>query len=179
MTSSYSKLTITSLSFNRAIGQNALHNLKFSVLLSTTYLTHGVFSNRHFSFFAVDNFYLSITNSCRQFNISCPWRSSLFVDNFVVSLFQSPGTSPGSSLGSNPGSSRGLSLGSSPGSSPGFDLSLTPSLQVKLGRLHSIRGVATQGRHDADQWVKSFSLAYTADDFNWVFIRENSQVKVS
>ena len=50
--------------------------------------------------------------------------------------------------------------------------------QVNLGQLHNIRGVATQGRHDADQWVTSFSLAYTADDFNWVYIRENSQVKV-
>ena len=38
----------------------------------------------------------------------------------------------------------------------------------------SIRDVATQGRHDANQWVTSFSLAY----FNWVYIRENSQVKV-
>lgn len=52
------------------------------------------------------------------------------------------------------------------------------SLQVKLGRLYNVRGVATQGRHDTNQWVKSFSLAYTADDFNWVYIRENSQVKV-
>ena len=52
------------------------------------------------------------------------------------------------------------------------------SFQVNLGQLHSIRGVATQGRHDANQWVTSFSLAYTADDFNWVYIRENSQVKV-
>ena len=52
------------------------------------------------------------------------------------------------------------------------------SFQVNLGQLHSVRGVATQGRHDADQWVTSFSLAYTADDFSWVYIRENSQVKV-
>ena len=52
------------------------------------------------------------------------------------------------------------------------------SSQVNLGQLHNIRGVATQGRHDANQWVTSFSLAYTADDFNWVYIRENSQVKV-
>ena len=50
--------------------------------------------------------------------------------------------------------------------------------QVKLGRMFNIRGVATQGRHDDNQWVTSFSLAYTADDFNWVYIRENSQVKV-
>lgn len=52
------------------------------------------------------------------------------------------------------------------------------SFQVNLGQLHNIRGVATQGRHDADQWVTTFSLAYTADDFNWVYIRKNSQVKV-
>jgi len=50
-------------------------------------------------------------------------------------------------------------------------------LQVKLGRMFNVRGVATQGRHDGDQWVKSYSVSYTADDFNWVFIRENSQVK--
>lgn len=53
------------------------------------------------------------------------------------------------------------------------------SFQVNLGRLYKIRGVATQGRHDANQWVTSFSLAYTADDFNWVYIREKSQVKVN
>ena len=52
------------------------------------------------------------------------------------------------------------------------------NFQVKLGRMFNVRGVATQGRHDADQWVKSYSVSYTADDFNWVFIRENSQVKV-
>ena len=51
--------------------------------------------------------------------------------------------------------------------------------QVKLGRMFNIRGVATQGRHDSGQWVTSFSLAYTADDFNWVYIRENSQIKVN
>ncbi|XP_027051820.1 uncharacterized protein LOC113679072 [Pocillopora damicornis] len=50
-------------------------------------------------------------------------------------------------------------------------------LQVNLGRLFNVRGVATQGRHDANQWVTSFSLSYTADDFTWVFIKENSQVK--
>ncbi|XP_022807914.1 lactadherin-like [Stylophora pistillata] len=50
-------------------------------------------------------------------------------------------------------------------------------LQVNLGRLFNLRGVATQGRHDHNQWVTSFSLSYTADDFIWVFIKENSQVK--
>ena len=48
-----------------------------------------------------------------------------------------------------------------------------------MGRMFNIRGVATQGRHDSDQWVTKFSLAYTADDFNWVYIRENIQVKVN
>ena len=60
-------------------------------------------------------------------------------------------------------------------------IELIPSLfpfKVNLGRLFNIGGVATQGRHDSSQWVTSFSLAYTADDFNWVYIRENSQVKV-
>ena len=50
--------------------------------------------------------------------------------------------------------------------------------QVKLGRLFKIRGVATQGRHDSDQWVTKFSVSYTADDLNWVYIREDSQIKV-
>lgn len=48
-----------------------------------------------------------------------------------------------------------------------------------MGRMFNIRGVATQGRHDSDQWVTKFSLVYTADDFNWAYIRENSQVKVN
>ena len=50
--------------------------------------------------------------------------------------------------------------------------------QINLGRMFNVRGVATQGRHDRDQWVTRFSLAYNADDVNWVYIRENSQVKV-
>ena len=52
------------------------------------------------------------------------------------------------------------------------------SFQVNLGRLFKIRGVATQGRHDNNQWVTRFSVSYTADDLNWVYIREDSQIKV-
>ena len=36
-------------------------------------------------------------------------------------------------------------------------------LQVDLGHVSDVEGIATQGRQDADQWVKSYSLAYSID----------------
>ena len=46
-------------------------NYKFTILLSTTYLSFLTIDN---SLFVVHNFYLPITNTCEQLNISCPWR---------------------------------------------------------------------------------------------------------
>lgn len=36
-------------------------------------------------------------------------------------------------------------------------------LQVELGRPAKVTGVATQGRHDAHQWVTSYTVSYSLD----------------
>ena len=51
-------------------------------------------------------------------------------------------------------------------------------LQVKLDRLTKITGVATQGRQNAHQWVKSYYLSYSRDGHNFVKYLENRRLKV-
>ena len=41
-------------------------------------------------------------------------------------------------------------------------------LQVDLGWKHNISHVATQGREDRDEWVKSYTLSYSQDDVTFV-----------
>ena len=41
-----------------------------------------------------------------------------------------------------------------------------------------IKGVATQGRQDANQWVKSYTVMYSIDGMNFVPYKENRRVKV-
>lgn len=36
-------------------------------------------------------------------------------------------------------------------------------IQVDLGKITKITGIATQGRQDADQWVKSYNLTYSVE----------------
>lgn len=40
-------------------------------------------------------------------------------------------------------------------------------LQIKFSKITQITGVATQGRSDADQWVKSYKLQYSSDGSSW------------
>lgn len=40
-------------------------------------------------------------------------------------------------------------------------------LQIKFGQIFQITGVATQGRADAAQWVKSYKLEYSTDGSSW------------
>ena len=42
-----------------------------------------------------------------------------------------------------------------------------------------IKGVATQGRQDASQWVKSYTVSYSMDGMNFVPYKENGRVRVS
>ena len=44
--------------------------------------------------------------------------------------------------------------------------------------LMRIKGVATQGRQDANQWVKSYTVSYSTDGMNFVPYKENKRVKV-
>jgi hypothetical protein len=40
-------------------------------------------------------------------------------------------------------------------------------LQIDLGDVSMVTKVATQGRHDANQWVKTFYLEYSIDGIHW------------
>ena len=44
--------------------------------------------------------------------------------------------------------------------------------------LMRIKGVATQGRQDANQWVRSYTVRYSIDGMNFVPYKENRRVKV-
>ncbi|XP_078371653.1 sushi, von Willebrand factor type A, EGF and pentraxin domain-containing protein 1-like [Oculina patagonica] len=42
-------------------------------------------------------------------------------------------------------------------------------LQVKFGQIYQISGVATQGRADSAQWVKTYKLQYSTDGSTWTY----------
>ena len=52
-------------------------------------------------------------------------------------------------------------------------------LQVNFGDWTKVSRVAMQGRSDADQWVKSFSLSYGYDPVFFKDYKENGSRKVS
>ncbi|XP_031566310.1 venom prothrombin activator oscutarin-C non-catalytic subunit-like isoform X1 [Actinia tenebrosa] len=51
-------------------------------------------------------------------------------------------------------------------------------LQIDLGDLAEVTRVATQGRQDADQWTKLYSLSYSVDNVHWVEYKANSYKKI-
>ena len=51
-------------------------------------------------------------------------------------------------------------------------------LQIDLGRWKSVTRVATQGRHDRDQWVTSYTVSYSLYGGHFDFYKENDQIKV-
>lgn len=48
-------------------------------------------------------------------------------------------------------------------------------LQVDLGNLTTVTGVATQGRFDLGHWVTSYSLQYSDDGDNFQYYKEQGQ----
>ena len=50
--------------------------------------------------------------------------------------------------------------------------------QVNFVELIRVKGVATQGRQDANQWVRSYTVSYSTDGMNFVPYKENRRVKV-
>lgn len=50
--------------------------------------------------------------------------------------------------------------------------------QVNFVELMRIKGVATQGRQDAAQWVRAYSVRYSPDGMNFIPYKENRGVKV-
>ena len=52
-------------------------------------------------------------------------------------------------------------------------------IQIDLSRVEVITAIATQGRANADQWVKSYSVAYSLDGENFVPYETEDIVKAS
>ena len=50
--------------------------------------------------------------------------------------------------------------------------------QVNFVELMRIKGVATQGRQNANQWVRSYTVTYSVDGMSFRLYRENRRVKV-
>ena len=53
-----------------------------------------------------------------------------------------------------------------------------PYLEIDLQTLHIICAVSTQGNHQADQWVKTFSLQSSTDGRTWTNYTEDDQVSI-
>lgn len=51
-------------------------------------------------------------------------------------------------------------------------------LQVTFDREMKVTRVSTQGRYDANQWIKSYTLEYTKDGISMIPYKENGVVKV-
>ena len=51
-------------------------------------------------------------------------------------------------------------------------------LQVNFQGIYRIRGIATQGRQDANQWVKSYALSYGLNGVDFAPYKERGRVKV-
>ena len=51
-------------------------------------------------------------------------------------------------------------------------------LQVALGRPMTITGIATQGRHDANQWVTRYLVAFSQDNMHFEYYMEYGTFKV-
>lgn len=51
-------------------------------------------------------------------------------------------------------------------------------LQVSLGRPMTITGISTQGRHDANQWVTRYLVAFSQDNMHFEYYMEYGTFKV-
>mgnify|MGYP001794565859 CR=1 FL=1 len=51
-------------------------------------------------------------------------------------------------------------------------------LQIYFNLLTRIKGVATQGRQDADQWVTKYKLSYSKDGMRFIPYKVGGRVKV-
>lgn len=51
-------------------------------------------------------------------------------------------------------------------------------LQVNFQEIYRIRGIGTQGRQDANQWVKSYALSYGLNGVDFAPYKERGRVKV-
>lgn len=52
-------------------------------------------------------------------------------------------------------------------------------LQVDFGAIAKVSRVATQGRQNTAQWVKSYYLSYSRNGYRFITYKENGRAKVS
>ncbi len=52
-------------------------------------------------------------------------------------------------------------------------------IQVDLGKEDVVTAIATQGRSNADQWVKTYSVSYSSDGQSFDYYKINGMVMVS
>ena len=50
--------------------------------------------------------------------------------------------------------------------------------QVNFVELTTVKGVATQGRYNADYWVKKYTVGYSVNGMNYIPYKENGRVRV-
>ena len=51
-------------------------------------------------------------------------------------------------------------------------------IQIDLGRPMRITGIATQGRQDANQWVRQYWLKFSQDALHFTYVTEYGNYKV-
>ena len=51
-------------------------------------------------------------------------------------------------------------------------------IQVDLETLTIVKRIATQGRHDANQWVTMYTVSYSINGVKFYTYKENGKVKV-
>jgi hypothetical protein len=52
-------------------------------------------------------------------------------------------------------------------------------IQIDLGNERVVTGVGTQGRRNADQWVKTYTVSYSSDGQSFDYYKINGVVMVS
>lgn len=60
-----------------------------------------------------------------------------------------------------------------------FESHISSRLQVDIGTLATIKSLATQGRHDAAEWVSSFALSHSSVGSNFQFYAKVSTQPIS
>lgn len=53
------------------------------------------------------------------------------------------------------------------------------TFQINLGKFKTVTAVATQGRNRGVQYVKTYRLAFSRQEGEWFYYKENGKVKVS
>ena len=52
-------------------------------------------------------------------------------------------------------------------------------LQIDLGAKSVVKRIATQGRYDANQWVKSYTVSYSSDGSRFYPVKHGRRIKVT